>query len=175
MERRGEYVAGIDRLEIATALDSNNPWARLDHARFSRIQGQYAQANEDIKSVKDLVSRLHSEPEIFALLNLEQGLVEHGLGNFKKSEELLSQLVYDRTTSNALKLLATQSLSEILLAKGRWNELQFLLDQFDPEHYSQSTWALIRARLLLGQNRVSDALSSLNVFLESNPEVIKAR
>lgn len=175
LERRGEYAAGIDRLEIATALDSNNPWARLDHARFSRIQGQYAQANEDIKAVRDLISRHHSDPEIFALLNLEQGLVEHGLGNFKKSEELLSQLVYDRTTSKSLKLLATQSLSEILLAKGRWNELQFLLDQFDPEHDSQSTWALIRARLLLGQNRVRDALSSLNVFLESNPEVIKAR
>lgn len=175
LERRGENAAAIDRLEIATSLDPSGPWARLDHARLARIQGQFAQARDDIQSVQQIVSTLQNDKEIDTLLNLERGQIEFGLGDLKKAEETLSRLVYDKSTAKSLKLLAIQSLSEILLIKGGWDELQYLLDQFDPEHDPHSTWALIRARLLLGQNRIAEAKQCLDTYLESNPKVIKAR
>ncbi|MFM1801339.1 MAG: hypothetical protein RJA81_691, partial [Planctomycetota bacterium] len=175
LERRGEYAAAIDRLEIAKSLNQQNVWASLELARLARVQGQYAQAFEEIHFIRQLSHNLETNHDLNAFIDLEQGLVEQGLGNFETSESLLHSIVYDKNTSSSIKLLGAQSLSEILLSKGRWTDLQYLLDEFETEDDGQTSWALIRSRLLLGQNRHEEALLCLDRYLISNPEVIKAR
>ncbi len=175
LQYQGQFLISLDRYDIATSLDSKSPWARLDRARLARIQGQYGQAEEDLKTLRQQFQSLPIGAQVKSLLDLETGLVEQGMGRYENSEKSLISLLKNSTTNQSLKLLAAQAWSEQLVAEGRWTELQDLLDQFDPSHNPESTWSLIRARLLIGQNRADAAIVALNDFLKSNPDVNTAR
>ncbi|RLT13248.1 MAG: hypothetical protein DWI24_04725 [Planctomycetota bacterium] len=175
MQYQGQFILSLDRFDIATALDRKSPWARLDRARLERIQGQYVQAEEDLKTLEEQFRADSIGEQVKPLLTLETGLVEQGMGRFEQSEKLLINLLKETKTNHSLRLLAAQAWSEQLVSEGRWPELQVLLDEFDPNHNSESTWSLIRARLLIGQNRSDVGIQALNHFLKSNPDVLTAR
>jgi serine/threonine protein kinase len=174
-EQQGQYASSFDRLEIAVSLDSSSPWARLDRARQLRIQGLFSQAWDDLSQLREQLTGQSIEKEVHPLLALESGFVEQGLGRHAEATVWFQGLIDQPDADQSMRLLAAQALSEQMIFDGRWDDLRKLLERFDPEHDPQSTWALVRARLLQGMELHSPALDTLDIFLKLNPDVVKAR
>ncbi len=175
MEQQGQYLASLDRLEIATSLDPRSPWARLDRARQCRWQGQYSQASEDLAELREQIRGLSIEQELKPLISLESGLVEQGLGRTESSMKWFRDLIDQPHVDGPIRLLAAQALCEDMIADRRWGELEPLLNRFDPDSDSQSSWAIIRARKFQGLEKHQEALATLDDFIRSNPDVVRAK
>jgi serine/threonine protein kinase/predicted Zn-dependent protease len=175
MHNQGQFRTSMDRIEIATALDPASPWARLDRARMARMGGSYSQAVEDLKLIRRQFGTYPAGRQVQPLLDLETGLVEIGMGRLEEARNWLSPLVQSEETEPSLRLVAAQALSEQMIAEGQWDSLQALINQFDPNHQSDSSWSLIRARLMLGQGRLEAGIAELTGFLSLNPNVTTAR
>ena len=175
MDNQGQFRTSLDRIDIATSLDPASPWARLDRARMSRVQGSYSQALDDLRLIRQQFRSHPAGPQVQPLLDLETGLVALGMGRFEEARQYLTPLVEQDETDPALRLVAAQTLSEQLIADGQWNALQNLLNRFDPNHQPDSSWSLIRARLMFGQGRLEAGIAELGGFLELNPNVTAAR
>jgi serine/threonine protein kinase/Flp pilus assembly protein TadD len=175
MEQQGQYPASLDRLEIATSLDPGSPWARLDRARQSRWQGHYSQAWEDLSILRELLKNMPIARDVEPLLALESGLVEQGLGRIDESMKWFRKLIDQPEIDESIRLLAAQALCDEIIADRRWSELEPLLAKFDPDHDRQSTWAIVRARYLQGLDRNHEALATIDDFIRTNPDLVRAK
>lgn len=175
LQQKNQFVMAFDRLEIATSLDAESAWARLDRARLARLQGEFQQARDDLQILSRQFQSEIPGNQILALLSLENGLVEMGMGRSDESKRWLDPLVKSESTDQSLRLVAAEALSELYLTEGRWEELQAILDIFDQARFPDSSWALIRARLMLGQGRIENGIEELTNYLKLNPDVSGAR
>ncbi|MBI1324705.1 protein kinase [bacterium] len=175
MEQQGQYLASLDRLEIATSLAPQSPWARLDRARQCRWQGQYSQAWEDLAELRAQIRGLPIESELKPLLELESGLVEQGLGRTEASMRWFRDLIDQPDVDEPIRLLAAQALCEDIIADRRWTELEPILERFDPGFDRQTSWAVIRARRFQGLEMHQEALATLDDFIRANPDVVRAK
>lgn len=175
MHNQGQFRTSMDRIEIATTLDPASPWARLDRARMARMGGSYSQAVDDLKLIRRQFGTHPAGRQVQPLLDLETGLVEIGMGRLEEARNRLTPLVRSDETEPSLRLVAAQALSEQMIAEGQWDALQSLINQFDPNQHPDSSWSLIRARLMLGQGRLGAGIAELTSFLSLNPDVTVAR
>ncbi len=175
MSHHGQYLASLDRLEIAFSLDPGSPWAKLDRARQCRSQGLYSQAWDDLVALRERFQGQAIAAEVEPLLALESGLVEQGLGRNAESMKWFRKAIDAPGVDRSIRLLAAQSLCEGIIDDRRFVELEPLLSQFDPDHDTRSSWAMVRARHMQEMERHQEALDTLDAFLQANPGVIRAR
>lgn len=174
-EFRLDFSQAIFRLEIAVSLDPLNPWTRLDHARLQRLAGQPSQALAELVQARNSAYSMRLPIDFFELIDLEEALVQQDLYEYEKAGKSLTLLTEKPNVRPAIRELAAQALCEQYLQDGKFPEIEQLFELFGHVSVPESSWGPLKARYHISRNQLNPALEVITHFLESNPEVIRAR